>query len=257
MEIKVLGAHNLESATTKMVSILVDDVLALDSGGLASSLSLPQMEKVTSLLITHCHFDHVKDLANLALHRAFNSTTLNLYATPDTIRSISTHILNGTTYPKFNEIPTPERPAIRYHPLEPFQAMVIDGYTVLAVPAKHPTTAVSYQVTSKEGKSFLYSGDTGPGCVAGWVGISPQVLLMDTTFPDSFTDFAIQMGHMTPGLLKKELGEFSRLKKYLPEIVLIHLMPQYEGQIREEVAQVARELEARIVLAYEGMQICL
>jgi len=38
VKVQFLGAHNCESATTRLASILVDDILALDAGGLSSSL---------------------------------------------------------------------------------------------------------------------------------------------------------------------------------------------------------------------------
>ncbi len=53
MKIKVLGAHNTESRNTKYMSLLVDDVLALDAGGLTSSLSFRSQMKIKAVLLTH------------------------------------------------------------------------------------------------------------------------------------------------------------------------------------------------------------
>ena len=55
MKVKILGAHALESTETKFMSILVDGVLALDAGGLTSSLSLPSQEEIKAVLLTHSH----------------------------------------------------------------------------------------------------------------------------------------------------------------------------------------------------------
>jgi ribonuclease BN (tRNA processing enzyme) len=71
MEIRILGAHNVESATSKLVSLLVDDVLAVDVGSLTSSLSLEEQQKVSNILLTHCHYDHVRDLAAVALNISY------------------------------------------------------------------------------------------------------------------------------------------------------------------------------------------
>ena len=38
MKIRFLGVHNIESDKAKLLSILIDDVLALDAGGLTSLL---------------------------------------------------------------------------------------------------------------------------------------------------------------------------------------------------------------------------
>ena len=63
MEIRILGAHNVESANTRLTSLLVDGVLAVDAGALTSSLTFAEQEKVSSILLTHCHYDHVRDVA--------------------------------------------------------------------------------------------------------------------------------------------------------------------------------------------------
>jgi phosphoribosyl 1,2-cyclic phosphodiesterase len=68
MEIRILGAHNVESANTRLTSVLVDGVLAMDAGALTSSLTFAEQEKVSSILLTHCHYDHVRDVAAIALN---------------------------------------------------------------------------------------------------------------------------------------------------------------------------------------------
>ena len=65
MNIKFLGTHNAESKYTKLVSLLIDDVLAVDTGSLTSELSFSEQEKIKSILITHGHYDHIKDLPAL------------------------------------------------------------------------------------------------------------------------------------------------------------------------------------------------
>ena len=65
------------------------------------------------------------------------------------------------------------------------------------------------------------------------------------------------MGHLSPQLLRQELVDFKRIKGHFPHTLLIHLAPELEDQIREEVGQVAAELGADITLGYEGMKISL
>ena len=45
MKIEFLGAHTTETRSTRLSSLLIDDVLALDAGGLTSSLSLAEQLK--------------------------------------------------------------------------------------------------------------------------------------------------------------------------------------------------------------------
>lgn len=257
MEIRLLGAHSLETADTRLVSILVDGVLALDAGGLTSSLSLPEQQRLRCLLLTHGHYDHIKDVAAIAVSKAYLGGSLKVYATAHTIDLMATHILNGKVFPKFTELPSVETPAIIYCPLRTYRPEPVDSYTVLALPVKHTTGSVAYQVVSREGKSLFYSGDAGPGFSTSWKHISPQVLILDMTLPNSQESLAVQTGHLCPRLLRKELDGFAGMKGYLPQVVLVHINPQFEAQIKEEIQQVSREMKVDISLGYKGLTIHL
>ncbi|MBA7709577.1 Ribonuclease BN [subsurface metagenome] len=143
------------------MSILVDGVLALDSGALASSLSLAAQEKIKAVLLTHSHVDHIMGLASLSMHAFLIGATVEVYATKDTIDALLTHVFNDVIHPDFTRIPSLEKPALRFHALETYKPCAIDGYTILAFPVHHSVPAVGYQVSSEDGKSMFYSGDTG------------------------------------------------------------------------------------------------
>ena len=254
MEIRILGAHNVESANTRLTSVLVDGVLAVDAGALTSSLTFPEQEKVSSILLTHCHYDHVRDVASIALNYTYFRKAIKVYAQASTLEALLKNILNNVIYPNFTERPS-ERPSLKFYPLELYKVTDVDGYNVMALPEKHAVPAVGYQITSKEGRSFFYSGDTGPGLSSCWAHISPQLLIIDLTMPNGLEEHAIPAGHLTPRLLGEELKQFQKVKGYLPPVVVIHLASLFEKQIREEVAQLAKELGAKITLGHEGMKL--
>lgn len=254
MEIRILGAHNVESANTRLTSLLVDDVLAVDAGALTSSLTFPEQEKVSSILLSHCHYDHVRDVAAIALNYTYFRKAIKVYAQASTLEALLKNILNNVIYPNFTERPS-ERPSLKFYPLELYKATDVDGYQVMALPEKHAVPVVGYQITSKDGGSFFYSGDTGPGLSSCWAHISPQLLIIDLTMPNGLEEHAIPAGHLTPRLLGEELKQFQKAKGYLPPVVVIHLASLFEDQIREEVAQLAKELGTKITLGHEGMRI--
>jgi ribonuclease BN (tRNA processing enzyme) len=257
MEIRVLGAHNVESATTRLACLLIDGVLAVDAGALTSSLSLEEQQKVTCILLSHCHYDHVRDVAAIALGISHFGRTIQVYSQASTLDAISDHILNGVIYPKFTEMPTPDNPPLRFCPLEPHRVEDVAGYRVLAVPVKHGVPAVGYQVTGGEGKSLFYSGDTGPGLSACWEYLSPQLLFIDVTLPNRLEKHAVASGHLTPRLLAEELAELKKVKGHLPRVVPVHLSPVFEAELKEELERVAKELGADITPSHEGMRLSL
>lgn len=251
MEIRVLGAHNLESAASRMTCLLVDGVLAVDAGSLTSGLTLSEQERVKSILLTHRHYDHVRDIAAIGINASFFERNVRVHAQADTLEALSAHFLNGVIYPDFTKVPS-ANPALTFCPLEPLRQQEVEGYAVLAVPTKHAAT-VGYQITSAEGRSFFYTGDTGPGVSSCWEHVSPELLLIDVTLPNRLEEHAVSSDHLTPRLLGEELALFRKARGYLPRVLPIHVSPQFEDEIAEEVELVARELDADINLAHEGM----
>jgi len=254
MEIQILGAHNLESVETKLVSILVDDVLALDAGSLTSSLPFAAQQRIKAILITHHHFDHVRDILPLGLATGYLGTT-KLYCTATAAEILGSHLLDGTLYPDLTRWPSPQSPAFRFHILETHTPQTIEGYSVVALPVHHAVAAVGYQV-AQGGRSFFYTGDTGSGLASCWPHTSPQLLITEVTGPDRLEE-VLRAGHLTPQALRQELVEFQKLKGYLPAVVLVHFNSQLESEIKEEVERVSRELATPISLAYDGMKIRL
>jgi len=255
-----LGAHGLESDKTSFVSILLDGALALDAGALASSLSLSQQGKLKAILLTHSHADHTMGLASLSMHAFLIGATVEVYVTKDTVEALTTHVFNGTIHPEFTKMPSPEKPALRFHLLETYKPQAINGYTILSYPilsfpVYHTVSTVGYQVTFKDGKSVLYSGDTGPGLPSHWEYIHPDLLILDCGGSDRWATEAPKIGHMTPSLLKPELIEFRQRKGYIPPVILVHMAPPLESEIKGEAAKLARELDAKIDLGFEGMEI--
>ena len=256
MEIRILGAHNVESASTRLTSLLIDGVLAVDVGALTSSLSFSEQEKVSSILLTHSHYDHIRDVAAVALNTSYLRKTVKVYSTSSTLDALSNHVFNDIIYPDFTRRPT-ERPALKFQPLEPYKAAQVEGYRVVALPVKHAVTAVGYEVTSAEGKSFFFSGDTGPGLSSCWQYVTPQLLIIDVTMSNGLEQHAIPAGHLTPALLSEELLEFKKVKGYLPPVVIIHVSAMFEPQIKREAAQLAQDLGAKITVGHEGMRLRL
>ena len=256
MDIQILGAHNCESQKSRLISLLIDEVLAIDAGSLTSSLSFEAQQKLKALLITHEHYDHIRDIPAISMNFYLEKTTINVYAPQSVYDTLSTHLLNGLVYPKYLEKPE-NKPTIRFTVIEPGKSEQIEGYSVLAVPVKHGVPTVGYQVTSPDGKVVFYTGDSGPGLTDCWQHISPQLLIVEVTASDRFKEAAGNGGHLTPALLKQELITFRELKGYLPQVITVHMSPGLEAEIEAEIATLAVVLNSPITLAYEGMRLHL
>ena len=258
MKIQILGAHLAEVKKARLTSLLVDGALVVDAGGLTSALSLPQQKKIKTVLLTHHHFDHTRDLVTLAANAGYYwRRQLVVYAPRYTLDIVTSCLLDGKLYTNFLEYPSKEKPTLILEAIEPYSRRTIVGYDVLAVPVKHSVPTVGYQITSSDGKSLFYTGDTTVGVSDCWQHISPQLLITEVAGPNKYGDWLKKAGHLCAEFLKEELIQFRRLKGYLPRVIVIHIGNPYEQEIKEEVAQVAQELEADISLGYEDMKVTL
>jgi len=258
VEIQILGAHQLELKGTRLTSLLIDGILVVDAGGLTSALSLTEQKKIKAVLLTHHHFDHTRDLVTLAANAAYYwQGQLKVYALSYTLDVVTNCLLDGKIYSNFLEYPSKEKPTLTLEAIEPHNRKTIAGYGVLALPVKHSVPTIGYQITSSDGKSLFYTGDTTVGISDCWQHISPQLLIAEVIGPNKYGDWLKKAGHLSAELLKEELTQFRQLKGYLPRIIIIHIGNLFEQEIKEEVAQVAQELETDISLGYEDMKVTL
>jgi phosphoribosyl 1,2-cyclic phosphodiesterase len=263
VEVRILGAHLAEVKGARLTSLLIDGVLVVDAGGLTSALSLPEQKRIETVLLTHHHFDHTRDLVTLAANAGYYwRKQLSVYGLRYTLDIVAGGLLGGKLYTNFFEYPSREKPTVVLEAIEPYGRKSIGGYEVLAVPVNHSAPAVGYQITSVDvqqatplSAGLFYTGDTTVGITDCWQHVSPQLLITEVAGPDKYEDWLRKAGHLCPRLLREELMQFGRLKGYLPRVIVIHIGNPYEQEIKEEVAQVAEELEADISLGYEDMKI--
>jgi phosphoribosyl 1,2-cyclic phosphodiesterase len=255
MKVTVLGAHNCESLATRLTTLLIDDLIAIDAGALTTTLSIPAQRSLRALFITHQHYDHIKDVPTLAFNFAMAWKTIDIYSTPPVLAALKL-IFDNRLYPNFFEFPN-DRPSINFTTLEPYQVTETSGYRVLPLPVNHSTDTVGYQITAPDGHTVFYTGDTGPGLAHLWPVVSPELFITEVSASDRFREIYERRRHLTPSLLRQELASLKEAKGKLPQVLIIHTNPELEAETAAEIAAVARDLGHPIRIGYEGMQIDL
>ncbi|HJX73108.1 MAG TPA: 3',5'-cyclic-nucleotide phosphodiesterase [Candidatus Deferrimicrobiaceae bacterium] len=236
MRIKVLGASGSEVPGHNCPAFLVDRTFLLDAGTIGLSLNIREEDSLRQILLTHAHFDHIKGipflLDNLVIRNTGN--TITVMSGKEVIDDLQKNIFNDRIWPDFTRIPSSERPVLKYRPLSPSHPVDLNGYKVFLQKVHHTVPAYGYVIEKGDGKAFAYTGDTGPTDLF-WREMSDhdvQCLIVEVSFPNRLEELSLKSGHLTAALLEKEIAKMSPCP---PRIFVMHVKPQYLGEIEKEV----------------------
>lgn len=238
MRLHVLGSYGGEAPGCRQTSLLIDGSLLLDAGSVTAALSLGALTAIDHVLITHAHLDHCAALAFMADSLfGVRIRPIEVWSIPPVIRQLRTHVFNGTIWPDFTRLPSPQHPILSFHEIQEGQQQRVGKHEVLAVRVHHTVDAAGYLVS--DGKaSVLFGGDTGPTTelwevANGAAGL--QAILVEASYPNKLEDLANASGHLTPHLLGSEL---KKLKVNAP-IYAQHIKPQYAEEVLLELTTLA------------------
>lgn len=237
MQLRILGCHGGETPKHRTSSFLVGDSLAVDAGAITSGLSLREQERIHSVLVSHPHMDHIRDLATLADNRCQQGgSTLEIVGIPATIEALRRHFFNDIIWPDFTKIDAKDGPTVRFVEVQPNEVTDVDGFEVTPVLVNH-TVDTSAFIIRHGGKSIVYGGDTGPTDEL-WTRINAlddlQALMMEVSFPNDEARLAHDSRHLTPESLGAELDKLTQSEE-LP-ILLYHIKPTFEQRVLRELA---------------------
>ncbi len=192
-----------------------------------------------TVLVSHAHLDHIKDLATLADNRCQQGgPTLTIAGVEPTLRVLREHFFNDLIWPDFSKIPAGDGPTVRFEKLEADAPTSVAGMRVRAVMVNHTIDTSAFIVETPDG-AIAYSGDTGP-TDHFWDVLSVQedlkALLMEVSFPDEHHQLAKISGHHTPQTLAVDLEKLDG-KRGLP-VLLYHIKPVFEGVVEKQLARV-------------------
>jgi len=242
MKVKILGCSGSEARGHNLPGFLVNDVMMLDAGTITLALSVKAQSRITDILISHAHFDHIKSLlffADTMIGRI--KKPVNVRAIPKVIEAIRNHVMNNVIWPDFTRIPSVENPVLAYVPMEMGKTVKIAGLKVKAIPMNHPVPAVGFLVS--DGKSsFLYSADTGPNEIL-WKEAAKsknlKAIIVDTSFPNSMNFVAGLSGHFTPDWLHRDLAGAHGANNV--PVYIYHIKPAHIKKVIGELRAMGRK----------------
>ncbi len=237
MNIRVLGCHGAEIPGFRTTCFMINGSTLVDAGAVTSVLSVEDQAKISNILVTHSHLDHVKDIPLLADNVIGKKDGhFNIISSKEIIKSLKDHLFNGEIWPDFSLIPTPEEPVVRFVEIEPEVPFDLDGMTIKAVEVSHTVPTLAYIINGKRA-TVVIAGDTGPTETL-WKEMKSHnginALFLETSFPDNMEELAGLSGHLTPKMMMNEIKK-SKLK---PEtsIYIYHMKPNFIDTLKEEIS---------------------
>lgn len=248
----VLGCSGSEAAGESPCSFRLGDSVLFDAGSASTRLSVDEQTKLRSIYLTHCHLDHIKDLAFIAENIfSLQSAPIDVYAAPSVLRAVQQHFFNDVIWPDFSKLPTPQRPVFKFKEMPenaPTPVADYPGIHIEAVQVNHPGPTLGFIIAGQR-RAIVYAGDTGP-TQRIWEAVNRQPLvndiLLETSFPNRLQSIADDAQHLTPKTLAREL---EKLQRRDVKIHVYHVKVPYA----EEIARELRELgDPRVRLLRQG-----
>lgn len=255
MEIRVIGAHNFETRETRHTCFIIDGVIAIDAGSIASGCNLEQLNGLEAILLTHRHFDHVRDLPTIGIATLENGHTIDVYSLVETVYTLK-KLMDGSLYPDFTRRPSKANPKFKYHEISSGKPWKILEYDVMAVDMPHAAPTVGYMIKDSRDVSFGYTGDTS-GRLNRLLDARLNLLAIEITFSNKNSDRAEQSGHLTPGSFRAEIIAAQSRGVNLPNFLVVHRNIKFESEIVEEMRDVASDLNLDVTMGEEDMVVSL
>lgn len=234
MHLQVLGSDGGIGEELRTTAFLVDGDVLIDAGTGVVELSDMALQRIDHVFLTHAHVDHTAFLPLLIdATWAKRTRPLTVYALEETLRALKDHVFNWNIWPDFTEIPSPDKPSLRYAVVNIGKPTKLGDRRFIAVPAKHTVPTVGYHLDSGHA-SLVFSGDTT--CCDDFLRVVNRIenlkyLIIETAFGDDNLVLAERSGHLCPKLLA---GELEKLKNPA-EIFITHMKPGIRETIMREI----------------------
>jgi ribonuclease BN (tRNA processing enzyme) len=234
MKIEVLGGHGGLAKGFETTSFLIDDKLLIDAGAVASTLSIDRQKQIENILISHCHLDHIKDLAFICDNCfGLRPQPFHVYTHATVNQIIKEHLLNDKVWPDFTKLPNAKNPTMTIHSIPEEVLLVLGDYKITPVKVKHAHDAMGF-IIEKGDSAVVFTLDTSETDRIWEVAkTNPKVkaIFTEVSFPNTMSKVAEISEHHTAESIFKEL---SKMPKAVP-IILTHIKPNYRGVIEQEV----------------------
>ena len=220
-----------------LMSIVIDDKVAVDAGSLAFSCTDTQRSQIRDVILTHAHLDHIAGLP-MFIDDLFSTLTepIRVHATKDVIEILERDIFNWSVYPRFSELMNKFGRVVEYHEFKQGSKFSAQHLAITSIGVNHKVSASGYLIS--DGKvSVGITGDTAETTEIWNVfnAVSDlKAVMVECAFPDEMSELATVSNHLTPKKLASELVKFDNPDC---EIYVINIKPMYRNTIMKQIGE--------------------
>ncbi|MBC7899387.1 MAG: 3',5'-cyclic-nucleotide phosphodiesterase [Saprospiraceae bacterium] len=230
-----IDENGCASQRQHLLSIIIDDRVAIDAGCLAFSCTDVQREQVRDIILTHPHLDHIAALPMYIDDLfAMLKEPIRIHATRESIDILERDIFNWAVYPRFSELKNDFGAVIEYHEFSQGTVFEAAHLSVRSVPVNHQVGSNGYFISDRTA-SIAITGDTAETDEI-WreCGSSANLkaMMVECAFPDELDDLAEASFHLTPKRLRAELEKIG--ERRFP-VYVINLKPMYRDEVIEQL----------------------
>lgn len=247
MRLRVLGCSGgIGGRHLRTTSMLLDNDILIDAGTGVADLSLTELSLVDDVFLTHSHLDHIACIPFMVdTVGGMRNKPLTVWAVPATLEIIRNHVFNWSIWPDFAQIPSPEKPYLRYREIQIGETVELQKRRITALPANHVVPALGYHLDSGRG-SLVFTGDTTTNDPL-WAAVNKisnlRFLIIETAFCNRERELAVISKHLCPSMLAEELAKLERSC----EIYITHLKPGEIELTMQEIEDDAGQYRPRML----------
>lgn len=254
MRIEVLGAFGSKLRNLGMSSFLINGKVAVDAGNIV--MKGKKIFHLEHIFLTHQHLDHIADIPYLVAESfPTRRNPLNIYASKNSIESISKHILNAEIWPDFSNMRmvNSDEASLRYVKISLNHQLDIDGLKITPFESNHTVQTFGYKVYDKKSnKSFVITGDTWKQDDVWDIANSDdsvRAVFIDVSYPRRMSELGKIAKHLSTDAFEEEL---LRLKRKDMKLYVYHIKPAFLGEVVKEINEIRRKFKLQIEVLRDG-----
>jgi ribonuclease BN (tRNA processing enzyme) len=231
----VPSASGVERSYHYLSSYVIDDVVAIDAGGLGFHGDLAAQARIRHVFLTHTHLDHTASLP-IFLENVYgvHPEGVVIHGGAAVLDSLQKDIFNDRVMPDFIRISRERKPPfLQLSLLEENKTVEVEGLRITPVGVNHVVPAFAFVIEGKQ-TALAVVTDTAP-TKAIWKRLERtanlKAVFLEASFPNAMASLAEISGHLTSDQFHEEAAKVG------PEVqvIAVHLKARTHDQTVAEV----------------------